>query len=765
MRLGRCTDKAGFMLTKHTLGSMIKPGQLPLPTACIIILCLAWFSAEASASQSSFQYSGYLESDSKRPASMNLSISGTKVTGNLSLRPVCQSNARLPGTEFNLSGEVSGTWEGNGFISGSWTGVVTGCEKSENRSGSFTISLGQGSVYFNATGSYYNRYVFSALGKVNESSSSSPGAVSAGGSTPAETYEAPSYGSLPPPSSGFGIPAHMRNNMFGVVEMNLNETRLFNIPLGGSWFRTEDFKRIESFSNCYDTSYMSDPGNILHQGAKVGDAVNVKAVGEGIGKVWADKGCYDCLFEGGGKGRCNPRGVWLVVVGEKGYQEYTGKKRPTRPESAPESDIAKASLKGRVVMVGTKKPVANAQISLIGGQGGAHYRDDWKSGVNGKFSFRADNILNSGVYEVMAQLRSPDMGTAANPSTVHKDLWPVKKYLVTITRDSVQKGSIDVGDIEMNTVLSIFGGWDLENNTIIEGSGRDGIENRTPVTRSATKGSPPQKPSSKINPEAPGYNPLGDPNLKSPPSRNSVDVAGVDKLGHDFQDGYNKTKKMDGNASQVPVAQPDSYTGGMRNDPVTSQPDSSTGYSPYEYPQAGGGGPWISVCDNYQKNAAYRAGRSCGNKAKQNRATMTRDCSSALQTYRNMEANSGWGTCLSDAFRAGYREAPGQTSLASSSSSAPQAIPKITAELENKAGDNVHIFIEGQDNFGPQNKLGPGQKRMVTLNISAGQSVKFAAGRNGQVLARCSWAADSGTSGLTAYVRFSAPDTLTCTKK
>jgi hypothetical protein len=274
-----------------------------------------------------------------------------------------------------------------------------------------------------------------------------------------------------------------------------------------------------------------------------------------------------------------------------------------------------------------------------------------------------------------------------------------------------------------------------------------------------------------VKSESPEYNPLGDPNLKNPPSRTPVDVAGVDKLGNDFQDGYNKTKKSDKSSPQDPIAQPDSYTG--KNDPGNAQSANPPGYSPYDYPQSGGGGytypgssgagTWVSVCDSYQKNAAYRTGLQCGKKAKQNHGAMTRDCSSALRTYRNMETKSGWGTCLSDAFNAGYREGPGQFS-GSSSPSTPQTSSKITAVLENRAGDNVHIFVEGQDNFGPQNKLGPGQSRTITLNISAGQTIRFAAGRNGQVLARCNWTADSGSSGGTT-VRFSGPSTLTCTTK
>jgi hypothetical protein len=740
------------------------------------------------ASAETFNYSsGYLESDSVRSASMTLSISGQTVTGNLSMNSVCQSNARLPGTEFRLNGNVSGQWEGSGSISGTWTGSVSWCGSSEERSGSFSISSGKGSVIFSSNGSYYNRYIFTPTGKI--SSSGSPSGSSGSGSPsswerPKIIYESPSYASFGPPRTGFqdGIPSEFRTNIMGTTEMSLKETRLFSLPMGG-WKNSADRTPLSNTSDCETAQYYTEPQNTLNNEGTVGDGINVKAIGEGIGRVWGRRICNDCIQESGIRGRCSLMGIWIVVVGEKGYEEYTGKKK-NAPLSGtgPVSDIRKASLGGRVVMVRTKKPVGDAQISLISAQGGALYRDNWKSNSNGAFSIQADNMLITGLYEVMAQKRSADMGTTADPSTVHKDLWPIKKYFVSITKDLAEKGNIDVGDIEMDTVLNIFGGWDPDNpDRITEGSGRDVSENRTPVTKNSPSKPAPSdtKPASSPSASAPssassGYNPLGDPNLKNPTSKTPINTAAIDKLGNDFQDGSNKTKKPDQTSQQSPISQPDSYKGGMK---TPSEAGSTnvlpSGNSQYSGTQTGGGynkgsgaQGWSSsqACDESQRRSAYLAGFECGKKAKQNKGTMTKNCSSAVQTYRNIDSKSGWGTCLSGAFDEGYREGLAQISGTQPSSN-PKKPTKITAELENKAGENVHIFVAGQDNFGPQNKLTPGQKRTITLNISAGQSVTFTSGRNGQVLAQCSWTASSGSSNATAYVKFSGTNTLSCTTK
>lgn len=736
-----------------------------------LIVC----STAKAASAETFPYSGYLESDSVRAATMNLSVSGQTVTGNLTLNPVCQSNARLPGGEFNLSGDVNGQWEGKGSISGTWTGVVRWCDNDENRSGTFSISLGQGSVYFSATGSYYNRYVFTALGKVSDPAVSSGPSTDGGNSVKEVVLHEPSgFGALGPPRKGFnsgvlGLFGWGDDIISSTIQMKINETQ--TIESGDVAWQAGYRSRTGQLSNCTYNDFNVD--GAIRETKRTERSVTIWAKDEGIGRIYKRKTCRWTPADGESK-IVEARGIVLVLVGDRAVEDYTGKQRPPNSQGydGPTPDIAKAALKGRVVMVGTKKPVPNAQMSLLSSRGGTYYQDNWKSGSDGTFSFRADNMLISGVYEVMAQLRSAEMGTTADPSTVNKDLWPVKKYHVTIARDSALKGSIDVGDIEMDTVLKIFGGWDTDNNTIVEGSGRDTVENRTPVTKSSQS----EQPVINEKPTSSGYNPLGDPNLKSPTSRNPTDVAAVDKLGNDFHDGYGKTKKPDQNSQQAPINQPDSYTGSVKkDDPGNAQPTPPTGYSPhdspqysgsgYDYPRGDGGNTGTSSrCDSSQKRSASLAGFQCGKKAKQNNGTMTRDCASALQTYRSIDMKSGWGSCLSGAFDLGYREGLAQVSRPQSPST-PQTSSKITAEFENKAGDNVHIFVEGQDNFGPHNRLGPGQKRTITLNISAGQTIQFVAGRNGQVLARCNWTPNSGSSGGTAYARFSGSSTLTCTTK
>lgn len=156
----------------------------PLPLFFLIyIFSMSVFLVNTASAQETFQYSGHLESDSIRNAHMNLSISGANVTGTLRLNAVCQSNARLPGAEFNFSGTVNGTWEGKGAISGTWTGTVIWCDKAEPRGGEMTITATQGGIYFNSAGSYYNRYVFSPTGKVYNPSETA-GAPSAWHSRP-----------------------------------------------------------------------------------------------------------------------------------------------------------------------------------------------------------------------------------------------------------------------------------------------------------------------------------------------------------------------------------------------------------------------------------------------------------------------------------------------------------------------------------------------------------------------------------------------------
>lgn len=74
----------------------------------------------------------------------------------------------------------------------------------------------------------------------------------------------------------------------------------------------------------------------------------------------------------------------------------------------------------------------------------------------------------------------------------------------------------------------------------------------------------------------------------------------------------------------------------------------------------------------------------------------------------------------------------------------------VTAILENRSSEAVHIFAEG-DNFGPGNKIAPGEKREVRVLMTSTGRIKFTAGRNGQVIATRFW--DGDPDDLSRYPR------------
>jgi hypothetical protein len=90
--------------------------------------------------------------------------------------------------------------------------------------------------------------------------------------------------------------------------------------------------------------------------------------------------------------------------------------------------------------------------------------------------------------------------------------------------------------------------------------------------------------------------------------------------------------------------------------------------------------------------------------------------------------------------------------------------PAVFAELTNQSKGDVHIFVEGQDNFGPQNKLAPGEgNRKVSVRVPAqGGRIKFIAGRNGQKLAECLWDYTPDSTSRVPVVTFYEPNRLSC---
>ncbi len=107
-----------------------------------------------------------------------------------------------------------------------------------------------------------------------------------------------------------------------------------------------------------------------------------------------------------------------------------------------------------------------------------------------------------------------------------------------------------------------------------------------------------------------------------------------------------------------------------------------------------------------------------------------------------------------------------QTGGQSTGNNSNQSQKNLTAEFKNSSGNqNIHIFVEGQDSFGPHNRITPGATIKVNIKApSQGGFIKFAAGRNGQVLATCRWEYDPDTiSGRMPVVTFNEPNRLSCT--
>lgn len=65
----------------------------------------------------------------------------------------------------------------------------------------------------------------------------------------------------------------------------------------------------------------------------------------------------------------------------------------------------------------------------------------------------------------------------------------------------------------------------------------------------------------------------------------------------------------------------------------------------------------------------------------------------------------------------------------------------VTAIFENKSGENIHIFAEGET-MSLANRLAPGESRKVNVKMPPDGRIKFYAGRNGQVIASKFWNGD-----------------------
>jgi tetratricopeptide (TPR) repeat protein len=89
----------------------------------------------------------------------------------------------------------------------------------------------------------------------------------------------------------------------------------------------------------------------------------------------------------------------------------------------------------------------------------------------------------------------------------------------------------------------------------------------------------------------------------------------------------------------------------------------------------------------------------------------------------------------------GAASAPADTSSPTTPPVTTAAPRTVVAEITNRSSMNTHVFTEGE-NFGPANKLSPGEKRKVSVTMKSDGTIVFKAGRNGKVMATKVWQGD-----------------------
>jgi FecR protein len=131
--------------------------------------------------------------------------------------------------------------------------------------------------------------------------------------------------------------------------------------------------------------------------------------------------------------------------------------------------LERVVIKGTAVQVGTSTPVPDATVWLILESGRVYRPADpdkqWLTRADGTFeavadqnSLKATGGLPPGRYEVMVHKAAPE---GEGPE---EDLWPVRKYMVTITAERARQGPIDVGVIE----LARAGDMDLDERPSVD---------------------------------------------------------------------------------------------------------------------------------------------------------------------------------------------------------------------------------------------------------------------------------------------------------
>ncbi len=246
-----------------------------------------------------------------------------------------------------------------------------------------------------------------------------------------------------------GVPKRLQPTIMGTVDLNEGGTRTLSMSRYASTWLESNEKVSGTLIRSERANWnVFGPGSTVNPGE---DTVTIKATRAGQGYIQGYRYLY--YMDNGVERRNILIQIWLLKVHPltdgSSNNAPTGSPGGAWPTEKP--DIPRAVIKGRAVMRGTDTGVPGAYIELIGARTGT-LRTNWETGADGGFNIKADNMLSADRYEIFIRKGSAN---AAREDAVMEDLWPIRRYYVTVTRDNCL--NLNLGRIEMASVEDLWG--------------------------------------------------------------------------------------------------------------------------------------------------------------------------------------------------------------------------------------------------------------------------------------------------------------------
>jgi hypothetical protein len=244
---------------------------------------------------------------------------------------------------------------------------------------------------------------------------------------------------LPEEYQGFNLDNNEAKCFAGFLHLEEKQKLPWSFSGGNSY--DLETQTSEGYFTGEQISYLyAEPGNVVSVTRTGALSAVIEGVGKGIGKL-------SVILQGQRNGK-PAKGYALYVVIVSGV-----KRQP------PRNEIRQADFSGKAIRKKDGSPVGGARITFnwIGKFGenlGTFLTDEeilTKS--DGTFRFRATN-LPAGRIEIMIQLlgQLPDPEDKRKDLTIEYDLWPYRQYVIDLTYDLANEGTLNLGNIVLDRV-------------------------------------------------------------------------------------------------------------------------------------------------------------------------------------------------------------------------------------------------------------------------------------------------------------------------